>query len=155
MLTELCNRARFSIPSLSVKFTDRDRSIEVVSLIKHDTTNWIKPHHKLASSSSITEWDLWAWLTDRDQYDQWPWPVSEAKGGEKKEKLTRRPGAYLAGMARQCLRGRPGAAEGRLHRGAPGAPHLALPLVKAREAQAHEHAQQLSKLQRWGTSSEG
>jgi hypothetical protein len=73
---------------------------------------------------------------------------------EEKESLTRRPGAYLASMARQCPRGRPGAAEGRLHRGAPGAPHLALPPAKAREAQAHEHAQQLSKLQRRGTAQE-
>jgi hypothetical protein len=53
----------------------------------------------------------------------------------------RRPGAYLAGMARQCPHGRPGAAEGRLHRDAPGAPHLALPPAKAHAAQALEHAQ--------------
>jgi hypothetical protein len=38
----------------------------------------------------------------------------------KKKELTSRPGAYLAGMAGQCPRGRPGAAEGRLHRGATG-----------------------------------
>jgi hypothetical protein len=43
-------------------------------------------------------------------------------------------------MARQCPRGRPGAAEGRLHRDAPGAPYLALPPVIARVAQALEHA---------------
>jgi hypothetical protein len=35
-------------------------------------------------------------------------------------------------MARQCPRGRPGAAEGGLHRDAPGAPHLALPPASAR-----------------------
>jgi hypothetical protein len=59
---------------------------------------------------------------------------------ERRNTLTRRPGAYLVGMARQCPRGRPGAAEGRLHCGAPGAPHLALPPAKARVAQALEHA---------------
>jgi hypothetical protein len=47
--------------------------------------------------------------------------------GQRKKRgftLTRRPGAYLAGMARQCPRDRPGAAEGGLHRVAPWAPHL-------------------------------
>jgi hypothetical protein len=39
--------------------------------------------------------------------------------GEEGE-LTSRPGAYLAGMAEQCPRGRPGAAEGRLCRGTTG-----------------------------------
>jgi hypothetical protein len=43
--------------------------------------------------------------------------VREAEGGEEKKKLTSRPGAYLVGMAGQCPRGRPGAAEGSLHRG--------------------------------------
>jgi hypothetical protein len=44
--------------------------------------------------------------------------VRKAEGGEeKKKKLTSRPGAYLAGMAGQCPRGRPGAVEGRLHHG--------------------------------------
>jgi hypothetical protein len=38
----------------------------------------------------------------------------------KKKELTSRPGAYLAGMAGQCPRGRPGATEGRLHRGTTG-----------------------------------
>jgi hypothetical protein len=43
------------------------------------------------------------------------------EGGEKKTKrLTSRPGADLVGMAGQCPRGRPGAAEGRLHRGTTG-----------------------------------
>jgi hypothetical protein len=73
----------------------------------------------------------------------WSESVARERGQRKKRKitLTRRPGAYLAGMARQCPRGRPGAAEGRLHRDAPGAPHLALPPAKARVAQALEHAQ--------------
>jgi hypothetical protein len=73
------------------------------------------------------------------------WSESMARerwqGKKRKITLTRRPGAYLAGMARQCPRGRPGAAEGRLHRDAPGAPHLVLPPAKARVAQALEHAQ--------------
>jgi hypothetical protein len=74
----------------------------------------------------------------------WSESVARERGQRKKRKITftRCPGAYLAGMARQCPRGRPGAAEGRLHRGAPGSPHLALPPAKARVAQALEHAQQ-------------
>jgi hypothetical protein len=44
------------------------------------------------------------------------WPVIEAREEKVEEEeerttLTRRPGAYLAGMARQCPRGRPGAAD--------------------------------------------
>jgi hypothetical protein len=57
-------------------------------------------------------------------------------------------------MARQCPRGRPGAAEGGLHRVAPRAPQLGVSTGEARGAQALEHAQQLSKLQRRGTASE-
>jgi hypothetical protein len=34
--------------------------------------------------------------------------------------LTHHPGAYLAGMARQCSRGQPSAAWGRLHRSGNG-----------------------------------
>jgi hypothetical protein len=45
-------------------------------------------------------------------------------------------------MARQCLRGRPGVAEGRLHPDAPGAPHLALPPANVHADQALEHALQ-------------
>jgi hypothetical protein len=43
-----------------------------------------------------------------------------AEGGGEKKELTSRPSAYLAGMAGQCPRGRPSAAEGRLHRGTTG-----------------------------------
>jgi hypothetical protein len=50
-------------------------------------------------------------------------PEKNRAGGEG-VKLTSRPGAYLAGMARQCPRGRPGAAQGGLHEVAPEAPHL-------------------------------
>jgi hypothetical protein len=74
---------------------------------------------------------------------KWSENMASKRGQRSKVRitLTRRPGANLAGMARQCPRGRPCAAEGRLHRDAPGAPHLALPPAKARVAQALEHAQ--------------
>jgi hypothetical protein len=73
----------------------------------------------------------------------WSESVASERGQRKKRRitLTRRPGAYLAGMARQCPRGRPGAAEGRLHHDVPGAPHLALPPASTSGAQALEHPQ--------------
>jgi hypothetical protein len=73
----------------------------------------------------------------------WSESMASERGQRKKRRitLTRPPGAYLAGMARQCPRGRPGAAEGRLHRDAPGAPHLALPPASTSGEQALEHPQ--------------
>jgi hypothetical protein len=73
----------------------------------------------------------------------WSESMASERGQRKKRKitLTRCPGAYLAGMARQCPRGRPDATEGRLHRGAPGEPHLALPPASTSVAQALEHPQ--------------
>jgi hypothetical protein len=74
----------------------------------------------------------------------WSETVASGRGQRKKGRstLTRRPGAYLAGMARQCPRGRPGATEGR----SSPSPHrehhtLVLPPASAREAQAPEHSQ--------------
>jgi hypothetical protein len=49
-------------------------------------------------------------------------------------------------MARQCPRGRPGVAEGRLHRDAPGAPHLALPPASTSGVQALEHPQRAQQV---------
>jgi hypothetical protein len=87
----------------------------------------------------------------------WLESVASERGQRKKRKitLTRHQGAYLAGMARQCPCGRPGAAEGRLHQDAPGAPHLALPPASTHEKRKHLSVlSMLSKLQRRGTASE-
>jgi hypothetical protein len=131
-----------------------NRGSRGTSRLSHDiaiTVNW----DKYASNSSNTEQALWAWLTGLDQHGQRPWPVREAEGGEEKEKITHtsRPSADLAGMARQCPRGQPGATEGRLHRNTPGAPPLALPPTWARVAQALELARHAQQPQRRGTSS--
>jgi hypothetical protein len=115
----------------------RWRSRQFITCYSTITANWIK----LASSSSSTEQDLWARLTILDQL------VRERGRGERAEK-EEEDHTY---QAPRCIPGRHGEAvparptrrgRGETSRGAPGAPHLALPPAKARVAQALEHAQQ-------------
>jgi hypothetical protein len=115
--------SRFSIASLSEKFTDRDRSIEEIPLIKHVTTNWNKPHHKLTSKRSITELCLWAWLTGHAQMAKDHGRSREERGrGEEEEahrtprRLSRRHGGAVPARPARCYPRRSSPRHHREHR---------------------------------------